>query len=238
MTIEVRLHGAQGTRTQAITPTGFPTRHINRATETTPSQPVKVTPDLPIPPVSAPAPVSTEAPRHDPVCTPSQPAKMPIGSHQNDRFLNGISATLKISGKWETPQAVFRQFYNKYDLANTRDIEIGLEILASANEIESKETDGGTQYLLTTSEFETVLNRCQVSPYHLAEVTGIDETVMTGYYKGVMISAADAQTIADKLNIDLSEMNGMCEPPKATKQTLQSLLAEVDAIMGVQNHDA
>ena len=55
MTIEVRLHGAQGTRTQAVTPTGFTTRHINRATAT-PSEPVKVTPDLPIAPVSTPEP--------------------------------------------------------------------------------------------------------------------------------------------------------------------------------------
>ena len=55
MTIEVRLHGANGTRTHPVTPTGFSTRHINRAT-VTPSDPVKVTPHLPNPVI---APVST-----------------------------------------------------------------------------------------------------------------------------------------------------------------------------------
>ena len=179
-------------------------------------------------PEPQPVVVSTpSAHRQHTVSTP-EPAKMPIGAHHNRRFLNGIEATLKLSGSWETPLTIYHQHYNKYDLANARDVEIGLEILAKADAIESKETDGGKQYLLLTTEFETVLNRCQVSKYHLAEVTGIDEAVMCEYCKGVMISAADAQTIADTLNLDVSALDGMREAPK---QSLQSLLSEVDAIM-------
>ena len=170
------------------------------------------------------------ATRQQPVSNPA-PAKMPIGSHQNDRFLNGIEATLKLSGNWETPLTIYHQHYDKYNLANARDVEIGLEILAKADAIESKETDGGMQYLLTTTEFETVLNRCQVSRYHLAEITGILEAKMCRYCKGVMISAADALVIADALNIDVKELDGISEAPAPAKQSLQSLLQEVDAIM-------
>ena len=131
-----------------------------------------------------------------------------------------------MSGNWETPLTIYHQHYNKYNLANARDVSIGLEILAKANAIESKVVEGGKQYLLPTTEFETVLNRCQVSKYHLAEITGIDEAKMCGYCKGVIISAAHALVIADALNLEVSELDGMCE-----KQSLQSLLSEVDAIL-------
>ena len=151
-----------------------------------------------------------------PASTPETP-KMPSELHQNARLLNGIKATLKISGKWLTAPSVFRGFYDKYNLVNVHDIEIGLDILAKANEIESKVTDGEKQYHLPTSDFETLLDRCQVSRYHLAEVTGIDEAVMCGYCKGAKISTADAQEIADKLNLSLSEIDGMVEVRTAQK---------------------
>ena len=95
--------------------------------------------------------------------------------HQNRRLLNGIKATLKISGKWLTAPSVFRGFYNKYDLVSVHDIETGLDILAKAGEIQAEVVEGGKQYFLPTTDFERLLNRCQVSKYHLAEVTGIDE---------------------------------------------------------------
>ena len=160
---------------------------------------------------------TTEVPA--PVSTVGSP-KMPSGLHQNDRFLIGIKATLKVSGKWEAAPAVFQGYYNKYNHANVRDIEIGLEILANANEIESKVTDGGKQYFLPTSDFETLLDRCQVSRYHLAEITGIDEDVMCGYCKGVKISAADARIIGDKLNIERPELEGMVEVRTAQKTAI------------------
>ena len=101
-------------------------------------------------PITPPAPVSTvESP------------KMPSGLHQNSRLLNGINATLKISGKWLTAPAVFSQYYDKYNLVDLRDIEIGLDILAKADEIESKVVEGGNQYFLPISDFERLLNRCQ-----------------------------------------------------------------------------
>ena len=215
--IQVELIGANGTRTTAVTPTGFPTRHINRAAAI-PTEAVKVTPDLPIAPVSTPK-------QSAPVSTP-EPAKMPIGTHHNKRFLNGIESTLKLSGNWETPLTIYHQHYNKYNLANARDVEIGLEILAKSNAIESKVVEGENQFHLPTSDFERLLNLCQVSKYHLAEVTGIDEAVMCGYCKGTKISAAHALVIADALNLEVSELDGMCE-----KQSLQSLLSEVDAIL-------
>ena len=49
---------------------------------------------------------------------------------------------------------------------------------------------------------------------------------MCGYCKGVIISAAHALVLADALNLEVSELDGMCE-----KQSLQSLLSEVDAIL-------
>ena len=48
MTIQVELHGANGTKTTAVTPKGFPTRHIKTgAVKQTES--VKITSDLPTP---------------------------------------------------------------------------------------------------------------------------------------------------------------------------------------------
>ena len=178
-----------------------------------------------------PQPVSTPEPVSTPVSTP-EPAKPMVEYHHYDRFLIGVKATLKLSGKWETPAGVFSQFYNKYNLANAHDVAVGLEILAKATEIESKETKIGMQYLLTTSAFEELLNRCQVSKFHVAELTGIDESEMCGYCKGVIISAADALVIADALDIQIEELDGLCEAPAPVKkQSLQSLLSEVDAIM-------
>ena len=171
----------------------------------------------------------SSAPRQHPVSSPSahpNPQSPLLEYHHYDRFLIGVKATLKLSGKWETPAGVFSQFYNKYNLANVQDVAVGLETLAKANEVESKETKIGMQYLLTTSAFEELLNRCQVSKFHVAELTGIDESEMCGYCKGVKISAAHAQTIADALNLEVSELDGLCE-----KQSLQSLLSEVDAIL-------
>ncbi len=162
------------------------------------------------------------------VVSTEEPTKMLPEQHQNDRFLAGIKATLKISGKWLTAPSVFHHFYDKYNLVELRDIEIGLDILAKANAIESKVVEGGKQYFLPTTEFETVLKRCEVSKFHLAEITGIDEAKMCGYCKGVIISAAHALVIADALNIQVEELDGMREAPK---QSLQSLLSEVDAIM-------
>ena len=79
--------------------------------------------------------------------------KMPSEQHQNDRFLAGIKATLKVSGKWLTSPVVFSRFYDKYDLTNVSDIEIGLDILAKANEIQFKVVDGEKQYHLPTNRF-------------------------------------------------------------------------------------
>ena len=134
--------------------------------------------------------------------------------HQDDRFLTGIKATLKISGKWETAPSVFSQYYDKYNIVELRDIETGLDGLAKADEIQSKVVDGEKQYHLPTSDFERLLDRCQVSKYHLAESTGIDEGVMCNYCKGTKISAADAQKIADKLNLELSDFKGMVIEPE------------------------
>ena len=158
---------------------------------------------------------TTEVPA--PVSTVESP-KMPSEHHQNHRFLTGIQATLKISGKWLTAPSVFSQYYDKYNLTNVSDIEIGLDILAKTDEIQSKVVEGEKQYHLPTSDFERLLDRCQVSRYHLAEVTGIDEAVMCDYCKGAEISAADAHAIADTLNIEQSELDGMCDPPAQTAQ--------------------
>ena len=136
---------------------------------------------------------------------------------QNHRFLTGIKATLKVSGKWETAPSVFHHFYDKYNLVELRDIEIGLDGLAKAGEIQTKVVDGEKQYHLPTSDFERLLDRCQVSRYHLAETTMIDEAVMCGYCKGAKISAADARMVADKLNIELSELDGIVEVRTAQK---------------------
>ena len=100
---------------------------------------------------------------------------LPSDLHQDARFLTGIKATLKISGKWLTAPVVFSQYYDKYNLVELRDIETGLDGLAKADEIQAKVVDGEKQYHLPTSDFERLLNRCQVSKYHLAEITGIDE---------------------------------------------------------------
>ena len=152
--------------------------------------------------------------------TPSAPVSTP-GHHQNHRLLTGIKATLKISGKWLTAPVVFSQYYNKYNLVELRDIEIGLDILAKTDEIQSKVVDGEKQqYHLPTSDFERLLDRCQMSRYHLAEVTGIDEAVMCGYCKGAKISDADAQKIADKLNLELSELDGIVEVKAAQKPAI------------------
>ena len=151
--------------------------------------------------------------------TPPAPVSTPE-KHQNDRFLTGIKATLKVSGKWLTAPEVFTRFYDKYNLVNVHDIEIGLDILAKANEIESKIVEGENQFHLLTSDFERLLNLCQVSKYHLAEVTGIDEAEICGYCKGAEMSAADAHKIADKLNIDLSELDGMVEVRTAQKPAI------------------
>ena len=142
--------------------------------------------------------------------TPSAPVSTP-GHHQNSRLLTGIKATLKISGKWLTAPSVFSQYYDKYNLVDLRDIEIGLDGLAKADEIQSKVVEGGKQYFLPTTDFERLLNRCQVSKYHLAEITMIDESVMCSYCKGAKISTADAKRIADKLNIEFRELDGIVE---------------------------
>ena len=145
------------------------------------------------------------------VASTEEPTKMLPEQHQDDRFLTGIKATLKVSGKWETAPSVFHHFYDKYNLVELRDIEIGLDGLAKAGEIQAKVVDGEKQYHLPTSDFERLLNRCQVSKYHLAEITMIDESVMCSYCKGAKISTADAQRIADKLNIESRELDGIVE---------------------------
>ena len=207
--VKVELFGATGNRSTEIQPKGFTTRHIQRRS-------VIETP----PAVITPEPMSV---------TP----KMPSEQHQNDRFLTGIKATLKVSGKWLTAPEVFTRFYDKYNLINVHDIEIGLDILAKSNEIESNVVEGENQFHLPTSDFERLLNLCQVSKYHLAEITGIDEAVMCGYCKGTKINTADAHRIADKLNLEPSELEGMVE----VQTDLTALLAEVDAVMGVQSDD-
>ena len=140
--------------------------------------------------------------------------KMPSEQHQDARFLTGIKATLKISGKWLTAPVVFSQYYDKYNLVELRDIETGLDGLAKADEIQSKVVGGGKQYFLPTTDFERLLNRCQVGKYHLAEITGIDEAVICGYCKGAKIDTADAHKIADKLNLELSDFKGMVIEPE------------------------
>ena len=97
------------------------------------------------------------------VVSTEEPTKMLPEQHQDDRFLTGIKATLKISGKWETAPSVFSQYYDKYNIVELRDIETGLDGLAKADEIQSKVVDGEKQYFLPTSDFERLLNRCQVS---------------------------------------------------------------------------
>ena len=225
MTIEVRLHGANGSRTTQVKAAGFTTRHVITPRESVPSifGDVKLSDRKATPkPITPPAAVTPEPMSVTP--------KMSSDQHKNDRFLTGIKATLKVSGKWLTAPSVFRDYYNKYNHANVRDIEIGLDILAKADEIQSKVVEGEKQYFLPTFDFERLLDRCHVSRYHLAEITGIDEGVMCGYCKGTKISTADAHKIADKLNIELSELDGMVE----VKTRLTDLLAEVDAIMAVQ----
>ena len=225
MTIEVRLHSANGSRTTQVKAAGFTTRHVITPRESVPSifGDVKLSDRKATPkPITPPAAVTPEPMSVTP--------KMSSDQHKNDRFLIGIKATLKVSGNWETADSVFHGYYNKYNLANVRDIEIGLGILAKADEIESKVVDGEKQYFRPTTDFERLIDRCKVSKYHLAEITGIDEAVMIGYCKGTKINAADAHKIADKLNIELSELSGMCE----VRTDLTALLAEVDAIMGVQ----
>ena len=159
------------------------------------------------------------------VASTEEPTKMSPEPHQNRRLLNGIKATLKISGKWLAAPSVFSKYYNKYDHANVSDIEIGLDILAKTDEVQAKVVDGEKQYHLPTSDFETLLNRCQVSRYHLAGITGIDKAVMCGYCKGAKINAADAQMIADKLNIELSELEGITPTlnPKPETPTIEQL---------------
>ena len=156
--------------------------------------------------------------------TPPAPVSTPE-KHQDDRFLTGIKATLKISGKWLPAPVVFSQYYDKYNLVELRDIETGLDGLAKADEIQSKVVDGEKQYFLPITDFERLLNRCQMGKYHLAEVTGIDEAVICGYCKGVKISAADAQPIADTLNVDPCELEGMCDPPAQTAQNPKPVIA-------------
>ena len=116
--------------------------------------------------------------------------------------------------------SVFSQYYDKYNLVDLRDIEKGLDGLAKTDEIESKIVEGEKQYHLPTTDLERLLNRSQVGKYHLAEVTGIDEAEICGYCKGAEINAADAQMIADKLNIDLSELDGMVEVRTAQKPAI------------------
>ena len=49
MTIEVRLHSANGTRTTSVNPPrGFPTRHVSTGTPAK-SEPITITPNLPAP---------------------------------------------------------------------------------------------------------------------------------------------------------------------------------------------
>ena len=148
------------------------------------------------------------------VVSTEEPTKMLPEQHQDDRFLTGIKATLKISGKWETAPSVFSQYYDKYNIVELRDIETGLDGLAKADEIQSKVVDGEKQYFLPTSDFERLLNRCQVSRYHLTAITRIDEAVICGYCKGAKIDTADAHKIADKLNLELSDFEGMVIEPE------------------------
>ena len=176
--------------------------------------------------------------------TPSAPVSTP-GHHQNHRLLTGIKATLKISGKWLTAPVVFSQYYDKYNLVELRDIEMGLDILAKADEIQSNVIEGKNLYVLPTTDFERLLNRCQVSKYHLAEVTGIDEAVICGYCKGAEINTADAHKIADKLNLELSELDGMVEVRTAQKPVIAletnargQVLNVFGDVMEVQSHDA
>ena len=189
--ISVELIGANGSRTTEVKAQGFTTRHV-------------ITPRESIPSIFGDIKLGDRKP------APGAP-KMPSEQHQNDRFLTGIKATLKVSGKWLTAPSVFHHFYDKYNLVELRDIEIGLDGLAKAGEIQAKVVDGEKQYHLPTSDFERLLNRCQVSKYHLAEITGIDEAVMCDYCKGAKISTADAQRIADKLNIESRELDGIVE---------------------------
>ena len=154
-----------------------------------------------------------------PVSTPEAP-KMPSEQHQNDRFLTGIKATLKVSGKWLTAPEVFSRFYDKYNLINVHDIEIGLDILAKVERDSIQSCRGRKSVFLPTSDFERLLNLCQVSKYHLAEITGIDEAVMCGYCNGTKINTADAHRIADKLNIEPSELEGMVEVRTAQKPAI------------------
>ena len=211
--ISVELIGANGSRTTEVKAQGFTTRHV-------------ITPRESIPSIFGDIKLGDRKP------APGAP-KMPSEQHQNDRFLTGIKATLKVSGKWLTAPEVFTRFYDKYNLINVHDIEIGLDILAKSNEIESNVVEGENQFHLPTSDFERLLNLCQVSKYHLAEITGIDEAVMCGYCKGTKINTADAHRIADKLNLEPSELEGMVE----VQTDLTALLAEVDAVMGVQSDD-
>ena len=51
-------------------------------------------------------------------------------------------------------------------------------------------------------------------------MTGIDEAVMCDYCKGAKINAADAQMIAEQLNIELSELEGIVEVRTAQKPAI------------------
>ena len=98
------------------------------------------------------ADIPTMEPKSAAVST-EEPTKMLPEQHQDDRFLTGIKATLKISGKWLTAPVVFSQYYDKYNLVELRDIEIGLDELAKAGEIQAKVVEGGKQYHPTDNRF-------------------------------------------------------------------------------------
>lgn len=87
--------------------------------------------------------VDTPSPIESPKSAESIQPKMTAEGHQNSRFLNKIYASLAILGGWKTADRVFSGYYNKYNHANVRDIEIGLDKLVDAGRVETKSEKSG-----------------------------------------------------------------------------------------------
>ena len=129
----------------------------------------------------------------------------------NDRFINGIRSTLKIMGTWETSQTVYTQSYDKYKIINIGDVTAALDSLVDTGEIQSKVLNDEKHYYLPTSNFEKLLNHFQISRFHLAEITEINEALIVAYCNGTKISMKNAVKIANKLQIETSEISDISD---------------------------
>ena len=162
-------------------------------------------------PATAPLPEITPEPPKPEFEYASIKLKMSPEAHNNDRFQNGIEATLQCLGGCHTAERVFINYYNKYNHANVRDIEIGLTLLVKSGRVQSKSVRNKTLYSASVSDFKRFLDTRQVSKYHLPEITGIPEDVMCGYADGEKIGSVDAEKIAKTLDIEAREPHRFSE---------------------------